>query len=59
MPNKLLNKLGWALLIGFLALAPGMATAEKDSHSMEQMISEMADTPADHAALAKHAQLRA
>jgi len=59
MPNKMPNKIGLALLIGILALAPGMATAQKESHSMEQMISEMADTPADHAALAKHYRAKA
>ena len=49
------NKIGLALLIGFLALAPVMSTAgAEDSRSLEQVVIEMAHTPGDHAALATY-----
>ena len=47
-----------ALLTGALLLQPGLAAAA-ESHSLEQLVIEMADTPADHAALAKHYQAKA
>lgn len=54
------NKIGLALLVGLLALAPVMATAAAhDSHSLEQLVIEMAHTPAEHAALAAHYRAKA
>lgn len=48
------NKIGLALLVGFLALAPVMPTvAGEDSRSQEQVAIETAHTAADHAAIAK------
>lgn len=46
------------LLAGALFLQPGLAAAA-ESHSLEQLVIEMADTPADHTALAKHFQAKA
>jgi hypothetical protein len=40
---------GLALLLGILALSPGCASTPEETHPIEQ-----ADTPAEHAALAKH-----
>lgn len=47
-----------ALLACALFVQPGLAAAA-ESHSLEQLVIEMADTPADHAALAKHFQAKA
>jgi len=47
-----------ALLAGALFLQPGLAVAD-ESHSLEQLVIEMAKTPADHAALAKHYRAKA
>jgi len=48
------NRIAGALLIGALALSPGFASAEESGASVEQLLVDMADTPADHAALAKY-----
>jgi len=48
-----------ALLLGALALSPGSAAAEEQADSLEQIVVEMADTPAEHAALAKHYRAQA
>lgn len=54
------NKIGFALLIGFLALAPVMSTAAAgDSRSLEQVVIEMAHTPGDHAALSTYYRAKA
>ncbi len=53
------NRIGLALLLGTLALSPGLALAEDAPPSLEQLVVEMADTPADHAALAKYYRGRA
>jgi hypothetical protein len=45
-------------LSSVLALSPGFASAD-ESHSLEQLVVEMAKTPADHAALAKHYRAKA
>jgi len=47
-----------ALLLGVILLQPALAAAD-ESHSLEQLVVEMAKTPADHAALAKHYQAKA
>ena len=47
-------RIGEALLIGALVLAPGFAMAEESGASIEQLLVDMAHTPADHAALAKY-----
>jgi hypothetical protein len=48
-----------ALLLGALAFAPGLAVAEEGGHSLEQLVIESADSPADHAALATHYRAKA
>ena len=54
------NKIGLALLVGFLALAPVMpAAAGEDSRSQDQIAIETAHTAADHAALAKQFRAKA
>ncbi len=53
------SKLGLAFLLGALVLSPGLALAGDDGHSLEQMVVEMAHTPADHAALAAHYRAKA
>jgi hypothetical protein len=47
-----------ALACGALALAPGLAAAA-DEPSLEQLVVEMAQTPAQHAALARYYQGKA
>lgn len=44
---------GLALILGMLALSPGCASAAGDTHSQHPDVGT-ADTPAEHAALAKH-----
>ena len=46
------NRIAGSLLIGALALTPGLASAEDPS--VEQLLVDMAQTPADHTALAKY-----
>lgn len=54
------NKIGLALLVGLLALAPVMSTAAGEgSGSPEQMAIEAADTPAEHTALANQFRAKA
>ncbi len=54
------NKIGMAILLGIFALSPGLARAEShEGHSLEQLVVEMAHTPADHAALAAHYRAKA
>jgi hypothetical protein len=48
-----------ALLLGALALSPGSAGAEEQGDSLELLVVEMAQTPAEHAALAKHYRAKA
>ncbi len=48
-----------ALVLGALLLSPGLAAAGDDAHSLEQLVIEMAHSPADHAALAKHYRAKA
>ena len=45
--------LGAALIVGSL-LAPGATTAQSDYTDLEHVVVEMADTAAEHEALAKH-----
>ena len=47
-----------ALLLGAVLLSPGLA-AGQEAHSLEQIVVEMAKTPADHAALAAHYRAQA
>ncbi len=42
------------LLLGTLAFPPGLAAAAGGEDSLEQLVVEMAHTPAQHAALANH-----
>jgi len=53
------SKFGVAVLLGALALAPSLTVAEEGAHSLEQLVVEMAHTPADHAALATHYRAKA
>ena len=56
------SKIGLAFLLGALALSPGLALADShghEGHSLEQLVVEMAHTPADHAALAAHYRAKA
>ena len=52
------SRIAVALFLGALALSPGLAAA-KEGHSLEQLVVEMAHTPADHAALATHYRAKA
>jgi len=54
----MMTRITMALLLGALTLTPGLGATE-ESHSVEQMLVEMAKTPADHAALAKHYMAKA
>ena len=53
------NLIGAALLVGMLAFTPGIAAAQGSGASLEELVVQMADTPAEHAAIAKHYQARA
>jgi hypothetical protein len=53
------SKIGLALLLGSLLLSPSLALAADEGHSLEQLVIETADTPAEHAALAKHYRAKA
>ncbi len=53
------NRIAGVLLVGALALSPGFASAEESGASIEQLLVDMADTPADHAALAKYYRAKA
>lgn len=54
----MMKRTATALLAGALFIQPGLAAAG-ESHSLEQLVIEMANTPAEHAALAKHFQAKA
>lgn len=47
-----------ALLLGALLFSPGLAAGE-EGPSLEQMVAEMAKTPAEHTALAEHYHAKA
>ena len=53
------SRIAVALLLGALAFSPGLAAAEEGGHSLEELVVEMAHTPADHAALAQHYRAKA
>ena len=53
------SKIGTALMLGALALAPGSARAADQGPSLEQVVVEMANTPAEHAALASYYRAKA
>ena len=48
------SRIRTALVLGALALAPGSALAADQGPSLEQVVVEMANTPAEHAALASY-----
>ena len=54
-----MTRIAVALLFGTLVLSPGLALAEEAGHSLEEVVVEMADTPAEHAALARHYRAKA
>lgn len=43
-----------AVLLGAWALLPGVASADEADHSLEELVVEMAHTPQQHTALARH-----
>ncbi len=53
------GRIAVTLLLGALALSPGLAAAGEGAHSLEQLVVEMAHSPADHAALAAHYRAKA
>ena len=53
-----MSRIAICALSSVLVLAPVTARAD-ESHSLEQLVVEMAKTPADHAALAKHYRAKA
>jgi hypothetical protein len=48
------ERIAVALLIGLFSVSPGLSTAAENDASLEQLIVNMAHTPADHAALANY-----
>jgi hypothetical protein len=50
----MVRRIAATILIGILATLPGTALATEHDHSLEQVLVESAQTPADHAALAHH-----
>lgn len=48
------NRIAAILLAGALAASPGLASADEQGASIEQLLVDMAKTPADHAALARY-----
>lgn len=55
----MMKRIAVGLLFGALALSPGLALAEEGTHSLEQVVVEMANTPAEHAALAQYYRAKA
>jgi hypothetical protein len=55
----MMTRIAVGLLFGALALSPGLALAEEGTHSLEQVVVEMANTPEEHAALARHYHAKA
>ncbi len=53
------SRMAVTLLLGALAFSPGLAAADEGAHSLEQLVVEMAHSPADHAALATHYRAKA
>lgn len=53
------SRMAVTLLLGALVFAPGLAMAGEGSHSLEQLVVEMAHTSGDHAALATHYRAKA
>ena len=53
-----MSRIALSLIAGALLLSPLVARAD-ESHSLEQLVVEMAKTPADHAAIAKHYHAKA
>jgi len=53
------KRIAAAVFVGALALTPGLASAQESDASLEELIVNMAHTPADHAALAKYYRQKA
>lgn len=53
------SKIGLVILLGALVATPGLTFAADQGHSLEQLVIETADSPADHASLAKHYRAKA
>ncbi len=51
--------LATGLILGALALFPALASGGDDAIALEQLVIDSADTPADHAALAKYYRAKA
>lgn len=58
MEDGMTARIAALLLLGVFALAPGLAAAD-ETHSLEQVLVEIATTPAEHAALANHYRSKA
>jgi len=50
----MVRRIAATILIGVLATLPGTVLATEHDHSLEQVLVESAETPADHTALAHH-----
>lgn len=55
----MMKRIAAGLLFGALALSPGLALAEGDAHSVEQLAVEIAHTAGQHAVLAHHYRIKA
>lgn len=53
------SKIGLVILLGALVASPTLTFAADQGHSLEQLVIETADSPADHASLAKHYRAKA
>lgn len=54
-----MRRIAVALLFGTLVLSPGISLADEELPSLEQLVVEMADTPEQHAALARYYRAKA
>ena len=54
-----MNEIKITLLVLALAVSPGIVSAQEHGHSLEQLVVEMAETPEQHEALARHFRARA
>lgn len=53
------SKIKLAILLGALVISPGLSIAADEGHSLERLVIETADSPADHASLAMHYRAKA
>ena len=55
----MMTRIAVPVLVGALALLPGLTMAEEGGETLEQLVVEMAQTPEQHAALARHFRAKA